>query len=184
MGSIAKDATFKGVTDLSSYAAGMVPLWADLGYRVNPHWYVGGYFQLGIVNTSGDYCKRNAGSGDCSSSGTDIRFGALARYTFKPGAKIAPWFGVSTGYEFTSLSITVKDNTADSTAKGWEFIGLHFGADFRPDPSVTLGPVLMASFGQYGSQSTSNTSNSSSTDYNNTALHQWVFFGLRGQYDL
>lgn len=184
MGSIAKDSSLGAATDLSKSASGMLPLWADIGYRLNPHWYVGGYFQLGIVSTSGDFCKRAAGESACSSSGTDLRFGGFVRYSFKPQAKISPWIGASTGYELLNLSVSAGQATADYTAKGWEFIGLHLGADYHAADNFRIGPIVMASFGQYASKSWSEPQNSGSADFNNTALHEWVLLGIRGQYDL
>ena len=184
MGSIAKDASLQGATDLAKTAAGMLPLWADMGYRIDRHWYVGGYFQLGIVSTAGDLCKRVGGGNPCTSSGTDLRFGGLVRYTFKPDAKLSPWVGASSGYEIVDVGVTVGQSNADFSAKGWEFIGLHFGADFHPAPNVSMGPLVMASFGQYASQSWSQPNASGSSDFTNTSLHQWVFLGFRGQYDL
>lgn len=184
MGSIAKDADLNGATDLSKTAAGMVPLWVDAGYRINPNWYVGGYFQLGIVSTSGDLCRRMGGNNSCSSSGTDLRFGVMAKYTFKPDGKVSPWVGLSTGYEILNLAVTVGANSADMSTKGWEFAGAHVGADFHPARAFTIGPMFSASFGQYASQSWSRPNGSGSSDFNNTALHQWVMFGVRGQFDL
>jgi hypothetical protein len=184
MGTVAKDAN---TPDLSRNYSGLFPFWADIGYRINPRWYVGGYFQFAIAGTAGDVCNRAANGGSCSSSGTDIRFGALARYAFPPGKKnLSPWIGVSTGYEIASMSTTAGSNTSDTSVKGWEFIGLHLGVDYRPTPELSIGPMIMASFGQYQSYSSSGSNNgaSNSGDFNNTALHEWIFLGLRGQYDL
>jgi hypothetical protein len=183
LGSVAMDSNV-GATDLSRWYSGMVPFWGDIGYRINPRWYVGGYFQVGIAGTSGDVCNRSSNGGNCSSSGTDIRFGAFARYSFTPAKKMSPWLGVSSGYEITNLSINAGTNTQDTSLKGWEFVGLHLGLDFRPIPEVSLGPMVTASFGQYQSYSLTSQKDSSSSDFRNTALHEWVFFGFRGQYDL
>lgn len=183
MGSIAKD-TGIAAPDLSRTAAGMVPIWADAGYRINPRWYVGGYFQLGIVNTAGDFCKREAGEAACSSSGTDLRFGLFAKHTFKPNAKVSPWIGVSTGYEILNVSVTSGKATADQSVRGFEFIGMHLGADFHVADEFTIGPMVMASFGQYSSYSWTAPKGSGSSDFTNTALHEWVSFGIRGQFDL
>jgi hypothetical protein len=198
MGSIAKDARLGGNTDFSKTATGMVPFLGELGYRLDERWYVGGYFQLGILGTAADLCNTatasnnaggaNGGSKGCSSTGTDIRFGAFVRYTIKRGAKVSPWVGVSSGYEITSVNITTPGETGDGSVKGWEFVGLHLGGDFKVASAVSVGPAFTASFGQYGSVSKSvsgpNGSKSESSDYSNTALHEWIFFGLRGQYDL
>jgi hypothetical protein len=185
MGSIAKDARLGTLTDTSKVASGLVPFWLDVGYRITPNWYVGGYFQFAIVSTSGDLCKALAGSNPCSSSGNNLRFGLTARYTFRPQAKIAPWVGVSSGYEITNVSATAGGQTADATIKGFEFVGLHLGADVRVAREVTVGPMINASFGQYSSDSWSLPNRpGGSADYTSTALHEWIFLGVRGQYDL
>lgn len=185
MGSIAKDPSLNGVTDVSRYAAGMVPLWADIGYRIDEHWYVGGYFQLGVLSTAGDFCTRSAGQAACTSSGTNLRFGAMAKYTFKPQAKVSPWIGLSAGYEIMNISRTVGKSTEDDTVRGWELAGFHFGADFHPAPSFSLGPVVSASIRQYGSTSwTQQPGTTGSADFASTALHQWMSFGVRGQFDM
>ena len=49
---------------------------------------------------------------------------------------------------------------------------------------VTVGPMINASFGQYSGDSWSLPNNTGSADYTNTALHSWVFLGIRGNYDL
>ncbi len=185
MGSVAKDPRLGSQTDLSKYASGMAPLWLDVGYRITPNWYVGGYFSFALLSTSGDFCKSRAGANAaCSSSGNDIRFGAAARYTFRPKTKVAPWVGLSTGYEITNISASANGRTLDGTAKGWEFVGAHFGVDVRVAREITVGPMINASIGQYTSDTWSNQNGSTSADYNNTALHQWIFLGLRGNYDL
>ena len=50
MGSIAKDTRLRGFTDSSKYASGIIPIWVDAGYRIDPHWYVGGYFQFAFMS--------------------------------------------------------------------------------------------------------------------------------------
>jgi opacity protein-like surface antigen len=185
MGSVAKDAILQGANDLSKYASGALSFGVDLGYRITPKFYAGATFGLAIISTSGDICNRVAGTAPgCSSSGTNLRFGIAARYTFRPDAKLGPWIGIGSGYEVMNLSTTVQNASADSTLKGWEFVNLQLGADYRFATHAAIGPMIGFSLAQYGSYSGSRPGASVSGDLNNTSLHQWVFLGVQGHYDL
>jgi hypothetical protein len=184
MGSLAKDTSMRGATDLSRTVSGMLPLWVDAGYRVNRHFYLGAYFQFAPAFTANDLCNRTAGNGDCSSSGTDLRFGGFAKYTFSPDAKVAPWIGVGVGYEILDASLTAGANTYESSAKGFEYASLHLGGDYHVLPELTVGPTISLSFAQYSSYSATGPGLSDSGDYKSTALHEWFTIGLRGQFDL
>jgi hypothetical protein len=183
VGTVARDPFLNGVTDLSRYASGMVPFAADVGYRITPHWYVGGTFTFGIVSTGSQLCQ--GVNGGCTSSANDIRAGGMLKYTFAPERKLTPWIGVGGGYEVLNISRTVGTVTTDATVKGWELLNVHAGLDYRAATHVTVGPVVGFSLAQYTSfsQSSSN-GQSTSTDINNTALHHWFFFGVGGKYDL
>ena len=186
MGSVAKDQLLGGANDLSKQASGMIPLGVDLGYRLDPNWYIGAAFTFGFVSTSGDICNRLApGIPGCSSSGTSIRIGPTIKYTFSPQAKLAPWVGVGAAYEVLNTSVTVANQSGDSTIKGWEYFNAQLGADYRVMPQATVGPMIGFSVGQYNSYSASRSNGfSQSGDFNQTALHHWVFIGLQGRYDL
>ncbi len=185
MGSIAKDASLQGATDLSKTAAGTFPIGLEAGYRITPNIYVGAWFQLGFVATSGDLCNRYTGGGaGCSSSGTDIRTGINARYTFSPQAKFAPWVGLGFGYEVLNIGVTVGPQSGDISYKGFELLDLQVGGDYHVSSHVSIGPMLGFSLAQYGSYSGSRPGQSFSGDLNNTSLHQWFTFGLQGHYDL
>jgi hypothetical protein len=184
MGTFAKDAQMRGVNDLGKYVAGLVPVWADAGYRVNRHIYVGAYFQFALASTSGDVCMRDAGGASCSSSGTDIRFGVTARYAFSPDARFDPWVGAGFGYEMLHLSETTGPVSSDLSTRGFELFNLQLGGDYALAPGVTVGPFVMLGMGQYGSYDYSRGGQSLSGDFTQTGLHEWLFLGLRGQYDL
>src|SRR5262245_52611991 len=42
---------------LSDLISGMIPFWADVGYRIDPNWYVGGFFQFGIGLVPSSLCS-------------------------------------------------------------------------------------------------------------------------------
>jgi opacity protein-like surface antigen len=180
MGSLAKDQGLGSNNSLSHWASGMVPIIADIGYRINKHIYVGGYFQFAFLTTSGDLCS---GSNGCSSSGNDLRFGGSFRYNFAPDARFDPYIGGGFGYEILNLSRSAGSNTENYTARGFEFLNVQLGGDFHVTPEFVIGPMVMMSVGQFGSYDHSqNNGGSESGDFNQTALHQWLMFGARAEY--
>jgi hypothetical protein len=180
MGSLAKDQFLGSKTDLSKFASGMAPIIADIGYRINKHLYVGGYFQFAFLATAGDLCSGNSG---CSSSGNDLRFGGAVRYNFSPEARFDPWIGGGFGYEIMNFSISNGGVTEDDTARGFEFANVQLGGDFHVTPEFVIGPMVMMSIGQYGNYDQSkNNGSSQSGDFSQTALHEWLMFGARAEY--
>lgn len=184
LGSLAKDPGLGGNTDLSKWLAGAIPLAIDAGYRFSPHFYLGGTFQFAFAPTSSDWCSRAAGGGACTSSANDIKFGANVRYTFIPERKFSPWLGLGWGYEITNMSITVGNQSVDQTVRGFEFAHFQFGGDFHPTRDISIGPWIGLSLAQYSNYSTSGARGSTSGDLQSTSLHEWLTFGVKGQYDL
>ena len=186
MGSVAKDAMLGAGKDLSKNVSGMIPIGADLGYRITPNWYIGATFTYGFVNSSGDVCKRIVGAAPgCSASGSNVRIGATIRYTFSPQAKIAPWIGIGTAYEVLSGSVTGPNWSTDSTVKGFEYFNVQIGGDYRILTHATVGPMIGFSLGQYNSYDFSASDGRSlDGDLNQTALHHWLTLGVQGKYDL
>src|SRR5262249_55000727 len=68
-------------TDFKDEIKGMIPIWADVGYRFNPNWYLGGFFQFGFgLVPSNSECSLAGVS--CSEN--DLRFGLNLHYHFLP----------------------------------------------------------------------------------------------------
>src|SRR5579863_7572530 len=75
------DAVGGGSGALSDGISGMVPIWIDAGYKLNPNMYIGADFQYGIafVNT-GKQPSCNMSGFSCSAN--DLMFGADFHYHF------------------------------------------------------------------------------------------------------
>jgi hypothetical protein len=148
------------------------PLWLDVGYRVTPHFYVGGFFNLGYIATLG-----------CSSSrtctGTDVRFGAMAAYHSNPEGTDS-WLGAGLGYEILHLDRSRATRSDESTLAGFEIINLQAGIDFKSSRSFRLGPYGGFTFSKFVSAS----EDGQSVEDFPTAFHHWISLGLRGAYDL
>jgi hypothetical protein len=183
--------------DLSDGVKGMIPLQLDLGYRVTQELSLGGYVMYG-VGFVGDTISEPCDSADetpgvsASCSARDIRLGIQAQYHFAPAEKLDPWLGVGFGYEWLTLGVDVSGGGQSfeltSTGRGFEFINLQGGLDFKVARGLGLGPFLSFSMGQYSSASAScsgslcDNSDTESRDIDDKALHQWLLLGVRGTF--
>jgi hypothetical protein len=171
--------------DLGDYVSGQMPLWLDVGYRLIPELYLGGYFQygFGFVNDDRQDLCRNANV-DCSAS--DIRLGVMGRYHFAPLWQLSPWLGLGIGYEWGAFSLhqsLIGTSNTDSSWSGFELVNLQAGADFHLSPRTVLAPFVSFSLGQYRSTSTTtttaNTTTTTDQDLAKKSLHEWILIGLR-----
>jgi hypothetical protein len=144
----------------------MIPFTATLGYRISPHWYVGGYFSGGYVTGSAT-CNFD-GTDDASCSSADYRFGFDVEYNFLPSRTWQPWLGGGAGWEVTNnfFSDTTNGPTA-SSANGVEFAHVTAGIDYRLTDRDKLGLYGLVAF----------------DTYDNGYVHEWYMIGMRWRHD-
>ena len=179
--------------DVHDVVSGMVPLSFDVGYRFTPALYAGAFFQYGFafVNDQLDAaCNQGV-----SCSAHDIAFGADLRYHAQPQGIFDPWLGAGFGYEVLTVNESGTDTSFGRSlpverswqAKGFQFLILEAGADFKATPDLAVGPFVNFALGQYSrwsnQQTIAGTSDDQSGDLNGAA-HEWLTLGLRGQYNL
>jgi hypothetical protein len=182
-------------SDVSDGISGMIPLQLDLGYRVSPAFSIGGYVMYGIGFVGDDFSKICDDADDfpglsASCSARDVRLGIQGQFHFLPKKKLDPWLGAGLGYEWQTLGQDIsgvgRESDFSVTTKGFEFINLQGGLDFKVAPGLALGPFLSFSVGQYSSTSTSCSGNSciaiESGGIDDKALHQWFLLGVRGTF--
>jgi hypothetical protein len=169
---------------LSDSISGMIPIWVDAGYRLNPNMMIGAYFQYGIamVNTGKvTGCSQNG----VSCSANDLMFGAQFHYHLMPDQTIDPWAGIGVGYEILNASESAGGQSASQSFSGFQFVNLQIGGDYKVLPNLGVGPFVMFSLGEYSNCSTSVPGvTTGSCTIPNTALHEWLTFGIRGAYDI
>jgi len=164
-----------GTLAMSDWVKSQIPVQLDALYRVNPNIAVGAYFSYGFAQTGGpiaDAC--DLAGADCSAS--IMRLGLEGTYSLAAMGPVAPWLGVGFGYEWNKLD----DGTDSITFKGFEFVNLQVGGDFKVSPQISVGPYVMFSLGQYDSADVAGTS----ADITDKAMHEWLSFGVRGKFDL
>ncbi len=137
------------------------PLWLDLGYQLDAHWWLGLQTQL-AVGLFGDDCPKDA---DCHF--TELRLGAQVLYHGERHNGRALWGGMSLGWESLWASMTraaqglnvevpagsgVDASAVALTAKellGGPQLTLEAGLDWELGESLTWGPYLSTAVGTY-----------------------------------
>jgi outer membrane protein W len=173
--------TAEGVK-LSDAYSGMIPIWLDLGYFVTPQIMVGvyGHYGIGLIadgEAGGAGCQEGE---DCS--GSVIRFGVQGQYHLSRGESLDPWFGLGIGYEMASGTVSEGGAEQTATYKGFEFLNLQAGADFKVANNVGIGPFASFSLGQYSSLSVDPEPPGFEGDIEETAMHQWLVIGVHGAF--
>lgn len=171
--------------DMSEYIKGNVPMVLDLGYMVTPNIMVGLYGQYGIGLPAMDECDQSGI--DCSAS--IIRLGLQGQYHVSPAKTLDPWFGLGIGYEWASLTMEGGGAKMVSDSRGFEFLNLQAGLDYKLMPALGIGPFLSFSLGQYANYNlevsgTGILDGSDSGSIDEQAMHEWLTFGVRGNFTL
>jgi OmpW family len=162
--------------NLSDVISGAVPIWIDMGARISPSFYLGGFFQYGV-----GFVSSTLGSAGCNVSGVscsmnDLMFGVDTQFHLDPTAQFDPYLGVGVGYEILNFNASGGDQSVSLSFNGFQFANLQAGLDYKPTPELGIGPFVMMSFGEYSSGSEGSISQ--------TAIHEWFTVGFRGAYDL
>ena len=165
--------------DLKGNLGGLIPLWLDVGYRLNPNIFLGGFFQFGF-GLSPEGC---GGSINCSQN--DMRFGLQAHYHFLPAKIYDPWIGIGAGYEIFRQSVSGNlfgPFSGSGSASGFEFGNVQAGLDLKISKGFTLGPFATFTLAQFSSGDLTLTGTGTTTTQSgiqNKALHEWLMFGLK-----
>jgi hypothetical protein len=166
---------------------GMVPLWFDAGYRVSEQFYAGGYFQWGFAFVSDEVCPPAL----LRCTATDLRFGLDVHWHFKSlieggswAGAFDPWVGVGTGYESTIIRLSAGEAKSHETDGGFEFGNVQLGGDYTGLSSWRIGAFSSLAIAEYLHRTTGTPAGSASYSLPHPAVHLWLTFGARVQYDL
>ena len=168
---------------MSDAIKGMIAFWADVGYRINSNWYLGGFFQfgLGLLPSNAQGC--NVQGVSCSEN--DLRFGVNVHYHFLPDNSLDPWAGIGAGYEILNFSASAQGTSASASTSGFEFANVQLGLDYKFSSAIGVGPFVTFTISQFSNASASlNGQDVPGVSITNKAIHEWLIFGVRGVFDL
>jgi outer membrane protein W len=175
---------------MSNSFSGQVPIGIEVGYMVSPSVVIGLYGQYGF-GILGSQFSDACSAANLSCSAHAVRFGVQGQYHLSPAEKLDPWFGVGLGYEMATMSISGNYAgtiiNGSGTYKGFEFLDLQGGTDFKLSSVLGIGPFLNFSIGEYGSVSASGALPGGpvgSGSIGSKTVHEWLTFGVRGAFTL
>ena len=168
-GNQAKDAP------MSDFVKGAIPFTLDALFRVTRAFRVGLYGSYALMSLA-DKAK-----GGADVSGSWLKYGLELQYHLSPEASMNPWIGYGIGLESAKINSTLFS----ASTNGLEFAHLMAGLDFKATSAISVGPFVDFSIGQYSSVSAQiGGTDVASQDIKDKAMHMWLYFGLRGNYDL
>jgi outer membrane protein len=166
--------------------SGILPIWFDVGYRISPEIYLGGYFQWGIGFVSQAACVAPL----TSCSGDDVRFGLNLHWHVKSALGAGPWsehfdpwVGFGAGYEIATITLERGSDRSHQTFRGFEFGNLQVGGDYLGLGSMRLGGFAVISLAEFTRSSVSVPTGVTSFSIAEPEVHAWLVLGVRGQYD-
>lgn len=160
--------------DMSDFVSGQVPFIVDIGGKIIPQLFLGGYFGLGFGAPAGTV-KRECDLLAATCVAVGLHLGIEVQYHFLPHGSVNPWLGYGLGIESTAVSLSVDNRSQSLGYTGFEFARLMGGVDFRINRVFGLGPFVDLSLSQFNRISDESTS----ATIPNQATHQWLTIGAR-----
>lgn len=157
--------------------AWQVPLLVDIGGKVHPNIFVGGYLGLAFGACGSAFDNIGSVGGSCAA----VRFviGPEILVSFIPKGKVNPWAGYGIGIESSAISESVGGTSASGSYFGYDIAHLSGGVDFRVSKVFGIGPFLDLGVGRYTHASTDGGSGTVSGSIDKQAWHEWITIGPR-----
>lgn len=181
MGNVSGNASTPDTSDhfaMSDLVTGQVPFLFDIGGKVIPEIFLGGYTGFafgGAAGRAADACDAS----NASCIGIGFRLGAELQYHILPSEAVNPWVGYGIGLEATGVSASSGDEDETVSVSGFEFARFMAGVDFRLSRGVGVGPFVDLTMGSYSTLTQSVEGRSTSLDVAESALHEWLTLGVR-----
>lgn len=160
---------------LSDTTSGHVPFILDIGGKIIPEFFLGGFLGVSAGGAGGSAktaCE--TARADCSTLGVSL--GIEGQYHILPHELFNPWVGYGFGYESLRSSVSRDGISVSGSAGGLQFARLMAGGDFRVSRVFGVGPFVDFSIGKYSRVSNDD---GDSADIRNTGTHQWLTLGVR-----
>jgi len=166
--------------------AAQVPIFVELGVKLHPMIFLGGYTSLSLGGASSTFDDaQGCGKGGRSCLSSSLRVGVEVQVHFQPDQRIDPWAGYGIGIESSSVSASGGGSPeASESFTGIELARLAGGVDFRLTPLFGIGPYAELAFGTYSHAHVEGYEGQAvktgDSDISNSALHVWPTIGVRG----
>lgn len=169
-------------TKMSDALGVQVPLIVDLGAKVIPNLWVGGFLGIavgGVVGRTEQVCTQVG----VNCTGVGFRGGIMGQWSFRPKELVNPWVGLGFGYELATSSGSNDPNSVSNSIHGFELVHVLGGVDFRLQDLFGVGPFFDAALGRYDYAKQEVNAGGAVTDNGGSlpdkSFHGWLIFGVR-----
>jgi hypothetical protein len=173
---------------LAARYAWQVPVGLDIGAKVIPNLFVGGYFTYAFGAEGSDalveaLCNDDDDDleNDVSCSASSLRLGLEVQYHFTPGEKMNGWIGYGAGIEsaWQRIEDSQQGYSERTRVSGYTVAQISGGLDLR-SKVVGAGPYAEVAISRYTKSSTEvNSVETASGDIEDQAWHAWLSIGIR-----
>ena len=182
MGSVGGN-TVNGQTgdSLSNQFSAQVPLILDVGAKLTPSIFLGGYASFAFGGSGDAFRATECPGAARGCSGGEVRLGAEIQYNFQPAERLNWWLGYGAGFESASASSTGAGFNYSETFTGFELARLSGGVDYRASRHFGIGPFIDLALGEYTHAHYENANQQVlDTSPDPRSLHAWLTLGVRG----
>jgi hypothetical protein len=174
-------------SEIQHRMSGALPIGFDLGVRVHPRWFVGGYGEYAVGYTS---TTLEANCSECTD--TWLHLSLAVQYRLLMRDQMDLWVGLGTGRHWLNSTLAPLRNDLPPNNvlreqtrafSGPEFVTFQFGGNFEPTEGIAVGPFSALSLGAF-SKAEELCSGLCPTerrdlDIGDSDMHVWFRTGLR-----
>jgi hypothetical protein len=121
--------------------SGALPIALDLGYRLKPRWFIGGYgeYAVGLPSeTAGSACP------DCTY--TWLHLSLMVQYRLLLSEDSDLWLGLGAGRQWFNSTLDTEAKLTQGFS-GPEYLNVQFGGSWFPSDGIAVGPYSAMSIG-------------------------------------
>ncbi|MEO8877861.1 MAG: hypothetical protein ABI461_19865, partial [Polyangiaceae bacterium] len=154
---------------MSDTFGGQVPVIVDIGGKVHPNIFIGGYLGLGFGGCGNELGSNTSCLSDSLTIGAEILFSIL------PRGRVNPWVGYGIGLAASAIAT----NNGSASFGGYDLGHFMGGVDFRVSRGFGIGPFLDLGVGKYGTIRETVNGIDRTDENDDKTFHEWLLLGAK-----
>jgi hypothetical protein len=150
----------------------------EIGYKLTPHWFLGGYLDE-TIGAPGEVLEKECETEDYTCISRSAGIGLDLQYHFFPAERWNPWVAYLIGISYTSTNTGFFGGDITVGAVSFDFLHLSGGVDLRLGRVFGIGLYTEYATGFFFTEIRIEDREAESSDIDEVVLHHNVGFGLR-----